>query len=212
MVKARCELLHARRVLLQQLVGLAHTFLQRAELVAPCGFRIVQQRARSAALDVGHHQAPCFARAVAPLRDVVAAQSVAGALPAVGRQGRELALAAHAFLAVLIRVVQVGEVGHDAYQAADGSYQRGLAKAGQRVGAYGLYQIAHHDAEHDEQKVIRHLQVIGEYLESRKQSRYGAAPKQLAAVAEHQAGNGGGDEGQSEHLPDMACGDDDEQV
>ena len=171
---------------------------------------VLHQRHRSTALGVGDEQGPRLADAIRPLRDVVAVKParclVAGILL------HQLALAAHGLLRVLPGVVQVREVDQYAQQTAHQTDRRGFQEVQVAFLPDGLDQIGNEHEQDDEQVVVGHLHVVGMHLEGGKDARQDKAPQVFAPVGQHDAGNHRGQIGQCPHLPDVAGGNDNQEI
>ena len=165
---------------------------------------------RGASLDIGDEQRPCLVDAVAPLGDVVAVQSTAGLVGGVLLD--QLALSAHALLAILPGVVKVAQIDADAQRGAHEADGGGFGKAVEAVAADGLNEEGYHHEEDDEQIVVGHLHVVGLDLKSGEDGCEQQAAQVATAIGQHHAGNHGRKIGQRHHLPDVARGDDDEEV
>ena len=150
--------------------------------------------------------------AVAPLRDVVAVQPAAGVGLLVVGVVRQLAGAAHGFLAVCIGVIEVREVDGHAHQSGKDEHARGPHELRHRPCAPRLHAVGHGKEEHDEQEVVGHLHVVGDDLQGHEQGRHHAARQQPSAVGQHHAAYRGRDVGQGDELPDVSGGDEDEEV
>ena len=166
----------------------------------------LRDRHRSTALRIGHQQGPCLPDAIAPCRYVGALQ------PTIRLVGRilcllcQLALAAHRLLAVLIGVVEVGDIDTQAQQTTDEGRQAAFQPAFHLLLAYRIHQIGYCHQQHNRQEVIGHLQVIREDLQGREDTRYGNTSHILTSVAKHHTGYCGRNEAQSEQFPDVAGG------
>ena len=161
-----------------------------------------RQGDRSTAFEVGDKQRPRLTDAVAPLRDVVAVQSAAGLLGGIARL-HQLALAAHGFFTISIGMIQVRQVGGDAYQR--GHYQHGacLEELGQGLFAPRLLEVSAYDEQDDEQEVVGHLYVVGRHLQSHKDGSQDASGQQPAPIGQHDARQRGRNIGQRDKLPDV---------
>ena len=201
-----------RTQFVQRLLRLAGILIELRHLGLFVGPGHVEHRGAAASLVVGHEERERFVKAVAPLRNVVAVEAVGGRLLRGSGQGAQLGPAAGGLFAVFVRVVEVGQVGQHAQQAGGHDGARGFEPGAPRAAAHGIDAVGHDDEEHDEEEVVGHLHVVGEHLESREKRRDGAAPEQTAAIAEHEAGDGGRYESQREHFPDVAGRDDDEEI
>ena len=165
---------------------------------------------RGTALGVGHQQRPRLADAIAPLRDVVAVQSTAGL---VGRVLlHQLALTTHRLLPILPRVVQVAQVDGHTNQTAHYAGCRSLRKVEVAARAHGVGQPGKYHEHDDEQVVIGHLHVVGIDLEGRKDGRHNQSPQVFPSVGQHDARNQRRQIGQRPHLPDVASGNDNQEV
>ena len=182
--------------------------------VGRVGFRharlVLRQGHRGSSLHVGHQQREGLTDAVAPLRDVVALQSAAGLVGGIWLH--QLALATHAFLAVLVRVVEVREIDAHAHQGRSHQYGGSAEEGGQTVFATGGDPEGNGHEQHDEQEIIAHLRMVGRNLQGHKKSSDQCAGQVTAPVDQHQTGNGGRDIGQGDHLPDVSGGNDDEEI
>ena len=168
------------------------------------------QRERGAALGVGDEQGPCLADAVAPLGDIVAVQSAAGLVGSILLH--QLALSAHRLLAILPRVIEVRDVDADTEGSTHGTGRRSLPEVSHLLLLHRIGQPRQHHEEDDEQIVIGHLHVVGIHLEGRKDGRHDESPQIPAAVGQHQSGYHRRQIGQRHHLPDVASGNDDEEI
>ena len=179
----------------------------------------VENAARSAAFEVGHQERERLVDPVAPLGDVVARQSVGalcrGSIGGFGLFGRgrgEFGLAAHRLFRVLPRVVEIRQVDRRRQEATHHEGAGGFRPAAEGFAAQGLNAVGHCHEEHDKQEVVSHLQVVGCNLQGGKKRRDGRAPQVFAAIGQHQAGDGGRNEAEGVHLPEVSGGDDDEKI
>ncbi len=186
----------------------------------------LRQRHRRATLRVRNEQRPRLADAIRPLRDVVAFQAARGL---VGRIFlHQLALSAHRFLRILPRMIEVRNIHQNTHGSGSGTHRRGLqhvlptpgfiplelAPLSLRRGAGGeaLDKERHHHRHDDEQVVICHLHVVRIHLESRENGRHDESPEVFPAIGQHHARNHRRQVGQRPHFPDVAGGDDDEEI
>ena len=182
------------------------------------GFLAARQGHGGAALGVGHQERPGLADAVAPHGDVTALQSAGGLVGGVFAHVRQLRLAAHALAGVFPGVVEVADVHHDAQNAARSEGERPPEPAPEGGPSFGgfpeerLQEPGQRQRGDDEAEVVAHLHVVAQDLQAHEERRDDRAPGVAPAVAERHAADGGRDEGQREHLPDVARADDDEVV
>ena len=78
--------------------------------------------------------------------------------------------------------------------------------------ADGIYQPGNHHGQDDKQIVIRHLHVVGINLESSENGCEHKAPQIFAPIGQHKSCNQWWQIGQSPHLPDVTCSNDDEEI
>ena len=191
---------------------LAHLLVDAGKLVVGLGHSrlAVSQRCRRAALCVRHEQRPRLVQAVAPLRDVVAVQPGGRLAAAVALD--QLALAAHGLLTVLPRVVEVREVQRYAYSRTGQTHGSSLQQVLVALTAQGVDGKGDDHGQNDKQVVVGHLHVVGQYLQRREEGRDDQSPQVLAPIGQHHAANHGRQVGQGHDLPDVAGGNDDEEV
>ena len=173
---------------------------------------VIGEQLAGAALRVGHEQRPRLADAVAPHCDVATLQPAVGLVRGVLGLLRQLALATHAFLAVLPRVIEVAQVDADAQDAADGKATGRFQPSHELLLANGLDEVGQRHQTDDEEEIVRHLHMIAEHLHGGENACHHDACQVLAAIAEHHAADGGGNEAQGQQLPDVAGLYDDEIV
>ena len=183
----------------------------------------------AATFEVGNEQGERFVHTITPLRDIVVVEARAGGLCcslfALLGCGREFSWSAHGRLGVVVGVVEVGHIGQYADESArheDGCTHQPLAEVDARQDSVGRglrlrrhegsNAVGQHDAEHHEAKVVAHLDVVAQNLERGEEGCHRTAPEPAAAIAENQSSNGGRHESKGHHLPDMAGGNDDEEV
>ena len=68
-------------------------------------------------------------------------------------------------------MVEIGAVDADGDDPSTYEDSRSLQKASQRAGTYRLYKVADDEEDDEEGKVIAHLYVVRQDLQSRKKSR-----------------------------------------
>ena len=168
-----------------------------------------------ATLAVGDEQGEGLVLAIAPLGDIVLVKASLGGLGIDGvlaLRGEFAVTAAHGLLGVLISKVQVGRVGGQSQQGGDGQRHRGDAPAAHLLVHDGLDQIGDDQRHDDEHRVVGHLHVVAGQLQGCKEGGNGSATQVLAAIAPHDASNGGRDVGQHHQFPDVAGSHQDEEV
>ena len=109
-------------------------------------------------------------------------------------------------------MVEVRQVQTDADGSTCGTYRRGLRQVAVRLPPYTVNDERYHHGRHDEQVVVRHLHMVRHHLQGGKQCRHHQAPQVLAPIGQHHAGNHRRQVGQGHHLPEVAGGNDDEEV
>ena len=78
--------------------------------------------------------------------------------------------------------------------------------------ADGINQPGNYHGQDDEQIIIRHLYVVGINLESRKDGCEHKAPQVFATIGQHYTCNQWWQISQGPHLPDVTCGNDNEEI
>ena len=142
--------------------------------------------------------------------DIVAIQSAAGLIGCV--RLHQLALATHGFLTVLPRVVEVRQVDAQADESAYDAHTRRLGKVDELLLLYGFHQPGNDQQHNGYQVVVGHLHVVGMYLKRREQGCHDESPQVPAPVGQYQTADEGRQIGQCPHLPDVAGGNDNEEI
>ena len=109
-------------------------------------------------------------------------------------------------------MIEIAQIEHHTYQSTHGTDGGGLEEAGHPALLDGDDQEGDDHGQDDEQVIIGHLHMVGIYLKGREHRRKDQAPKVLAPIGEHDAGYHGRQIGKGHHLPDVARGDDDEEI
>ena len=109
-------------------------------------------------------------------------------------------------------MIEVGEVDAQTDDTTQHTDRCRLRKAFQFMFADGIHQPGNDEEEDDEQIIIGHLHVVRIDLKRREDSRHQQSPKVFPAIGQHQACNHRRQVGQCPHLPDVSCGDDDEEI
>ncbi|EJW92126.1 hypothetical protein EVA_19761 [gut metagenome] len=150
----------------------------------------------TASLEVGNHQCKGLADAIAPARDIIIVQSIGRigfGLTARCWQWCQFRLSTHRFLGIGIGMVDIAEIGgyaQDAcYRNHSCSFQPlGRSQAAERPGSLNIvllfgrrveesrYSEGSSHAEHDEEEVVAHLNMVGENLQGSKQGHDRPAP------------------------------------
>ena len=209
-------LLDARRIgldaaLLEGHLGLSGAVVELVVALEVFHSFAVNDGGGAAALVVGDEERERFVHAVAPRRDIVAVQAVGGFLRVLLGSG-QFGLAAHRLLGIFIGVVDVGQVGRHAEHAGQGCHERSLEPVAPFPLDARLHAVGEHEEEHHEEEIVGHLQVVAHDLERREEGGHCPTPQVFPAVAEHEASDGRGNEGQGHHLPEVARSDDNQEV
>ena len=77
---------------------------------------------------------------------------------------------------------------------------------------HGIHEPCNHHEQDDEQVIVGHLHMVGIDLERSKQGRDDQAPQVFPSIGQHDTRYHRRQVGQCPHLPDMSCGDDDEEI
>ena len=171
---------------------------------------VEEQVHRCAALGVGHQQRPRLADAVTIVGDIRALQT---ARRLVGRiLFHQFALATHGLLGVLPGVVEVRGIDQHAQQTANEASPRGLQEPAVFLLDDSVCQEGDRHKQDDEQIIIGHLHVVGMNLQRSEDARHHQAPQVLAPIGQHDAANHWRQIGQGHHLPQVAGGDDDQEI
>ena len=109
-------------------------------------------------------------------------------------------------------MIEIGDVDQHTEQGTDGTDHRALDKLRQLLVTDGHDEPGDDHEEDDEEIVVGHLHVVGIDLKGGEDGRDDQAPQIFAAVAQHNAGDHRRQIGQRHDLPDMACGNDDEEI
>ena len=168
------------------------------------------QRHRGTTLGIRDHQRPGLVDTITPLGDIVTIQSAAGLISTVLLH--QLTLAAHRLLTILPGVIEVREIDAHTDQGTSDTHTSGLRKAHQLFRADGLHKPREDHEENYEEEVIRHLHVVGVDLESRKHRREQQSPQIFPLIGQYDTRYHRRQIGQSPHLPDMPCGDNNKEI
>ncbi len=160
-------------------------------------------------LGVGHQQRQGLTGAVTPGGDVITLQTVSGMLIPVMRQ---LRLTAHRLLRIFVGVVEAAGVGCHANQTGDQQYTRCFQEIGQLLLPEGLHAKGNHQEEHQEKKVIAHLDMVGRDLKGGEKHEEQSAQQIFFPIDVNQTRDRGRDIGQGDELPDMPRRYQDEEV
>ena len=164
-----------------------------------------------AAFEIGDEQCPCFADAVTPVGDVVAVQPAAGLLGGIAGF-YQFALAAHGLFAVRIGVVEVGKIGCHTDKGCDKHYGTCFEEFGECLVSPCIFKVCSYDEQDDKQEVVGHLHMVRHDLQGDEEGCQDAAGQQLAPVGKYNARYCGWDVGKGDELPDVSCGNQDEEV
>ena len=167
------------------------------------GSLVVGQQLTGTALRVRHEQGPSLPDAVRPHRDVAALEAAGRLVGRVLRLLCQLALAAHALLAVLPRVVEVAQIDGNAEDSAYGKAKRCLQPAGKSLLANGIDKECQGHQSDDEQEIVAHLDMVAVHLHRREKACHHNAEQISAAIAKHHAANGRRNETQGQEFPDV---------
>ena len=170
-----------------------------------------RQRNRRPTLYVRHEESERFIDSIAPLRDIIAVEPAArlsGGSPFM----LQLAFSPHGFLAVLIRMVQVRQVGAYANQPRQHKHGARFEKMGQFFVYVSLFEIGSHHKQDEKKEIIAHLNVVRLNLKGDKQGCNDAPQQVFLPVRQHHPGNRRRDIGQRYELPDMPRRNEDKEV
>ena len=92
------------------------------------------------------------------------------------------------------------------------TYACGLGKMNILLIADGIYQPSYHHRKDDEQIVVGHLHVVGVNLECSENGCEQESPQIFASIGQHKSCYQWWQIGQSPHLPDVSCSDDDKEI
>ena len=169
------------------------------------------QRHGGTAFRIRDQQGERLRDAVAPLSDIAALQAAVGLVVLLSFL-HQLALAAHRVLGILICVIEVRCVQADCYHRGDGDGGGGF----QQMAGFALTKALNGEcSEHQQlwyQEVIRHLHMVAVNLKRGKKGGDNEAPQVFAFEAHHHSGYRRRDISQGDGLPEVAGGDDDEEI
>ena len=144
------------------------------------------------------------------MRDVIAVKSAVCLVGSV--LFNQLALASHALLCVLPRVIKVGNVQQNAYQCPRSTHARGFHKVCHALRSDRFNKVSYHHEEDNEQIIISHLHVVGVDFKGSEDRSNNETPQIFAPISEHNARNHRWKIGQSHDFPDVSGGNDDEEI
>ena len=78
--------------------------------------------------------------------------------------------------------------------------------------AHSLHEPCNHHEQDDEQVIVSHLHMVGIDLKRREHSCNNQSPQVFPLIGQNDTRYHRRQVGQSPHLPDMSCGDDDEEI
>ena len=109
-------------------------------------------------------------------------------------------------------MIEVGEVDAHTDDTTQRTDCRCLRKTFEFVLADGIHQPGDDEEEDDEQIIIGHLHVVRVDLECREDCRQQQSPEVFPAIGQHQSCDQRWQISQCPHLPDVSCGNDDEEI
>ena len=109
-------------------------------------------------------------------------------------------------------MVEVGEVTTQAEQTGNDDRRGGLQPLFQTALPQGTDEEADDEECHDEEEIVGHLQVVADELEGGEEGCNRHAFEEFPAIAENQTGDGGRDESERQHFPEVTGGNDDEEI
>ena len=167
-------------------------------------------RLRGTALRIGYQQRPCLIDTIAPLGDIVTVQSTRCLVG--GIRLHQLTLATHRLLTILPRMIEVRHVDTDTYH---GTSQTDTCRLQQMLPLFlpcPFYHKSNHHRQDDEQVVVGHLHMVGKYLQRTEQGGDYQAPGIFPPIGKYHTCYHRWQIGKGDHLPDMPCGNDDEEI
>ena len=180
------------------------------------GFRhsglVLAKGNRCPTLRVRHKQCPSLTNAITPGSDVRTFQSAICLVGSILCLLRQFTLSTHRLLAVLISVVEIGDVDAQTQKTSDESGQTSFKPPCELMVSDSIHQIGNCHQQQDAEEVVRHLDVVTEDLQTCEDTRYQNTPQIPASIAEHHTRDGGWYEAQCQQFPDVTSGNDDEII
>ena len=109
-------------------------------------------------------------------------------------------------------MIEVREVQTDTDKRTHDAYSRSFEEMTDLILAHGFHEPCNHHEQDDEQVIVGHLHMVGIDLKRREQGRDDQAPQVFPPVGQHDTRYHRWQIGQCPHLPDMSCGNDDEEI